>query len=108
MFYVVDGIIFFGSLLSINFNDVESIIVLKDVFFMVLYGSKVVNGVVMIIIKGGCKDVEKLILNISWGVIGRGIVEYDCISVEEYYFVMWEVYWNSFLILGIILLLEVN
>ena len=43
--YVVDGIIFSGSLSSINPNDVESITVLKDASSTALYGSKAANGV---------------------------------------------------------------
>ena len=98
--YVVDGIIFSGSLSSINPNDVESITVLKDASSTALYGSKAANGVVMITTKGGRKDAEKLTLNISRGVTGRGIAEYDRIGAEEYYPIMWEAYRNSLSISG--------
>ncbi|NET37731.1 MAG: TonB-dependent receptor plug domain-containing protein, partial [Cyanothece sp. SIO1E1] len=106
--YVVDGIIFSGSLSSINPNDVESITVLKDASSTALYGSKAANGVVMITTKGGRKDAEKLTLNISRGVTGRGIAEYDRISAEEYYPVMWEAYRNSLSISGSTPLTEAN
>lgn len=98
--YVVDGIIFSGSLSSINPNDVESITVLKDASSTALYGSKAANGVVMITTKGGRKDGEKLTLNVSRGVTGRGISEYDRISAEQYYPIMWEAYRNSLSVSG--------
>lgn len=66
--YVIDGVfvllknilkvvdedsygIFVNLLFNLNFNDIEFILVLKDVFVVLLYGLCVVNGVVMIIIK---------------------------------------------------------
>ena len=62
----------------------------------------------MITTKGGRRDAEKLTLNISRGVTGRGIAEYDRISAEEYYPVMWEAYRNSLSISGTTPLAEAN
>lgn len=98
--YVVDGIIFSGSLSSINPSDVESITVLKDASSTALYGSKAANGVVLLTTKGGRKGGEKFTVNLSRGISGRGISEYDRLNAEEYYPVMWEAYRNSLSISG--------
>lgn len=71
LLFVIDGIFvsnldnlgvngcFGGSvqnlLFMFNFNDIELIDVLKDVVVMVIYGLRVINGVVMVIIKRGKK-----------------------------------------------------
>jgi len=50
---VVDGVIFRGSLIDINPNDIESIDVLKDASSAAIYGSQSTNGVIIITTKGG-------------------------------------------------------
>ncbi|GAB1453709.1 TonB-dependent receptor [Draconibacterium sp.] len=45
---VIDGIIYRGSLVDINPNDIESIDVLKDASAAAIYGSQASNGVVLI------------------------------------------------------------
>src|SRR5690606_38932890 len=50
---VVDGIIFNGSLASVNMNDVEHIDILKDASAAAVYGSRSANGVILITTKTG-------------------------------------------------------
>jgi TonB-linked outer membrane protein, SusC/RagA family len=50
---VVDGIIYNGTLSSINMNDVENIDILKDASAAAVYGSRSANGVVLITTKAG-------------------------------------------------------
>lgn len=50
---VLDGIIFRGSLVDINMNDVESIDILKDASAAAIYGSEASNGVILITSKTG-------------------------------------------------------
>ncbi len=45
---VLDGIIYRGSLVDINANDIESIDVLKDASAAAIYGSQASNGVILI------------------------------------------------------------
>lgn len=53
VFVVIDGIFnCVGGFFRINFVDIESILVLKDVL-VVIYGVWVVNGVILVIIKWG-------------------------------------------------------
>jgi len=50
---VLDGIIYRGSLMDINMNDVASIDVLKDASAAAIYGSQASNGVLLITTKTG-------------------------------------------------------
>lgn len=61
---VVDGMIFRGSLVDINPNDIGSITVLKDASSAAIYGSQSSNGVILIETKKGTLS-EKPILSYS-------------------------------------------
>jgi TonB-dependent starch-binding outer membrane protein SusC len=61
---VVDGIIFFGSLVTLNPSDIESVNVLKDASSTAIYGSRASNGVILITTKTG-RISEKPIFNYS-------------------------------------------
>lgn len=50
---VLDGVIFRGSLIDINPNDIKSIDVLKDASSTAVYGSQAANGVIIISSKTG-------------------------------------------------------
>ncbi len=50
---VVDGVISYGSINSINTTDIESIDVLKDASAAAIYGSRAANGVIIITTKRG-------------------------------------------------------
>ena len=106
--YVVDGIIFSGALSSINPNDVESITILKDAASTALYGSKAANGVVLITTKQGSKGNDKFSVNLSRGFTGRALPEYERVTAEQYYPLMWEGYRNSLSISGDTPLEEAN
>lgn len=78
----VDGIDY-GILLDINFIDIEFIEVLKDVFFIVIYGIWGVNGIIMIMIKKGKEGKLKVFFNVF--VFFIMIIDYfDIMDVEEY------------------------
>lgn len=61
---VLDGIIFRGSMVDINMNDVESIDVLKDASAAAIYGSEASNGVILITSKQG-KQMKKPVIEYS-------------------------------------------
>lgn len=50
---VVDGVIFRGSLIDLNPNDIESVDVLKDASSTAIYGSEAANGVLIFTTKSG-------------------------------------------------------
>ncbi len=57
-----------NPLTSINFNDVESIDILKDAASSAIYGSRGANGVVIITTKKGINGATKLNFNIQTGI----------------------------------------
>ncbi|MCP9237135.1 SusC/RagA family TonB-linked outer membrane protein [Lewinella sp. JB7] len=93
--YVVDGIIFSGSLNSINPNDIESLTVLKDASSTALYGAKAANGVILITTKSGKSGQSRFNVNVSQGFSGRAIPEYDRLNPSQYYEIQWEGLRNS-------------
>ncbi|SFF56259.1 TonB-linked outer membrane protein, SusC/RagA family [Sunxiuqinia elliptica] len=64
---VVDGIIYNGSMASINISDVESIDVLKDASAAAVYGSRSANGVILITTKKGKTDKPVLAFSMYYG-----------------------------------------
>jgi TonB-dependent starch-binding outer membrane protein SusC len=66
--FVVDGIIYNGSIGNININDVESIDILKDASAAAVYGSRSANGVVIITTKKGKSDKPVISFNGYQGV----------------------------------------
>ncbi|GAB4025177.1 TonB-dependent receptor [Spirosoma gilvum] len=93
--YVVDGVPYNMSTSSINPDDIESISILKDASTTAIYGSRGANGVVMITTKKGKNNRSNLTFNASVGAISRGLPEYETVSAQEYYPLMWEVYRNT-------------
>ena len=60
--YVVDGVpIANSSILALNTNDFESVIVLKDASATSIYGSRAANGVIYITTKGGKRNTDSRI-----------------------------------------------
>ncbi|GAB3998729.1 TonB-dependent receptor [Spirosoma daeguense] len=93
--YVVDGVPYNMSTSTINPEDIESINVLKDASTTAIYGSRGANGVVMITTKKGKNNRNNLTFNASVGAISRGLPEYETVSAQEYYPLMWEVQRNT-------------
>ena len=53
---VIDGVLSYGSINSINTADIESIDVLKDASAAAIYGSRAANGVIIITTKKGASE----------------------------------------------------
>ena len=62
---VVDGVISYGSINSINTTDIESIDVLKDASAAAIYGSRAANGVIIITTKRGTSAKPVISFNAS-------------------------------------------
>lgn len=60
---VIDGVLSYGSINSINTADIESIDVLKDASAAAIYGSRAANGVIIITTKRGTSDVPTVNFN---------------------------------------------
>jgi TonB-linked SusC/RagA family outer membrane protein len=93
--YVVDGVPYDSGIANINPDDVESISILKDASTTAIYGSRGANGVVMITTKSGKTNKSNFNVHASYGAISRGLQEYETVSAQQYYPLMWEVMRNS-------------
>ena len=51
--YVLDGVTFDGNISSINPEDIENMVILKDATSTSIYGARGANGVVLITTKKG-------------------------------------------------------
>lgn len=59
---VVDGVVFRGSIIDLNPNDIESVDILKDASSTAIYGSQAANGVIIITTsKSGGKNGKPLV-----------------------------------------------
>lgn len=65
--YVVDGLVIAGGTRDIDFNNIESLEVLKDAAATAIYGSRGANGVVLITTKKGKAGATKFHLNFQTG-----------------------------------------
>ena len=67
--FVVDGVIYDGSLSDINPADIESVDVLKDASSVAVYGAKAANGVLAITTKKGKTGKPVITFNASVGTV---------------------------------------
>lgn len=88
--YVIDGVPYSGSNVSISTDDIESTTVLKDAAATALYGSRAANGVVMITTKKGRANTPRMNFTARLGFLNRAIPEYDRVSIPQYYEGMWQ------------------
>jgi TonB-linked SusC/RagA family outer membrane protein len=93
--YVVDGVIYDGTIANLNPDDIDNFSILKDASATSLYGAKAANGVIMITTKKGKSGSGQLQVRATQGYTTRGIAEYDRVNAYQYYPLMWEAYRNS-------------
>lgn len=93
--FVVDGFPYEGFIGDLNTNDIESISLLKDASSTALYGARAANGVVLITTKRGKTAEPRVNINATTGFSQRGLSEYDMVSTNDYYPVMWRALKNS-------------
>ncbi len=92
---VVDGVVFTGSLNSINPNDIESTTVLKDAAATAIYGSRGANGVVLVNTITGKGKSSFIEADVNFGVNKQLLPRYDVItSPEQYVGLTWEGLYN--------------
>ncbi|MDE7412323.1 MAG: SusC/RagA family TonB-linked outer membrane protein [Muribaculaceae bacterium] len=83
--YVVDGIVFEGSIADLNPADIESMSVLKDAASCALYGNRGANGVILITTKRAKKgDKVDVTLQIRQGGYTRGLPFYDRLDANQF------------------------
>ncbi len=83
--YVVDGIVFSGSIADLNPADIESMSVLKDAASAALYGNRGANGVILITTKKAKQQGKvEVNLQVRQGMYTRGLSFYDRQSTNEW------------------------
>jgi len=92
---VLDGIIFNGSLVSINPADIESVDVLKDASSTAIYGSRAANGVIIITTKKG-ESYGKPIFNYTGSYsIQTPAHDFEPLNRQEYIDRNRDIYWQQ-------------
>ena len=83
--YVVDGVVYNGTIADLNPADVESISVLKDAASSALYGNRGANGVILITTKKA-KNVGKVdvSLQIRQGMYNRALPFYNTLGADKW------------------------
>jgi TonB-linked SusC/RagA family outer membrane protein len=66
--YIVDGVIYYGNIMDIDANDIQSVDVLKDASSTAIYGSRGANGVIIFTTKRGAAGQTKVSVNSYAGV----------------------------------------
>lgn len=94
--YVLNGVVYDGSINALNMDDIESVTVLKDAAAIALYGARAAGGVVMMTTKSGKKGKATVDISVRESFLNRGIPEYDRLDTKDYYEMMWEATRNSF------------
>lgn len=100
--YVIDGIPvtaggalgYYNPMSDINFNDIESLEVLKDASASAIYGARGANGVVLITTKTGSKGKTKFNVGIQRGV-SSPTRKRDFLNASEYVELMREGAYNN-------------
>ncbi len=94
--YVVDGVVYEGSIADLNPSDIESMSVLKDAASSALYGNRGANGVILITTKKA-KNVGKvdITLQVRQGIYNRGLPFYDRLNADEWMETMLEGWTNG-------------
>lgn len=72
---VLDGAIYYGSLVDINPNDIKSVDVLKDASSAAVFGAKAANGVILITTKKGKAGKPTVTLNTNVGIANMSVHE---------------------------------
>lgn len=91
---VLDGVVYRGSLNTINPADIETITVLKDASATSIFGSMAGNGVINIVTKRGKGKTRVNFAGIS-GFSKRAVKEYEKVGMDEWMELNWEALRND-------------
>ncbi|WP_338814581.1 TonB-dependent receptor [Bernardetia sp. Wsw4-3y2] len=99
--YVVDGVPFYGDINTINNQDIESIVFLKDASAAALYGSRGANGVIILTTKKGKNNKVRVTFDTRIGISTRGIADYNVITdPAKYYEARFQAIRNDLILAG--------
>lgn len=93
--YVLDGVPYTGNLTSINPDDIENLVVLKDAAATAVYGARGANGVILITTKRGKAGHSEISVESKLGYNMLLLPRYQSISSPEQYIELaWEALYN--------------
>ncbi|NML22043.1 SusC/RagA family TonB-linked outer membrane protein [Pseudoflavitalea sp. G-6-1-2] len=91
---VLDGVVYRGSLNTINPSDIETITVLKDASATSIFGAMASGGVINIVTKRGKGKTRVNFAGIS-GFSSRAVKEYEKVGMDEWMELNWEALRND-------------
>ena len=92
---ILDGIVYYGNLSSINPNDIESFDILKDASSKAIYGAQAANGVILITTKrGGSEETPVVTYNASYST-GSPYKRLHSRDRESYLKMVRDIFWNE-------------
>ncbi|AJW64364.1 TonB-dependent Receptor Plug Domain protein [Elizabethkingia miricola] len=85
-----------SSIASLNNDDIESIVVLKDAASTAVYGARGSNGVIVITTKGGKKGRTRFNFNSNLGFQNDAVFKYNMVSAQQKLELLQESIMNTF------------
>jgi TonB-dependent starch-binding outer membrane protein SusC len=92
---ILDGIMYYGSLNSINPNDIKSVDILKDASSKAIYGAQAANGVILITTKSGINELKPLISYTGSYAVGEPAKRLHTRNREEYLDLLHDIFWKD-------------
>ncbi len=92
---VLDGVVYRGSIIDININDVQSIDILKDASSKAIYGSQAANGVMIITTIDGKRESKPTFNFSSYYSASEPVNAYVPLDRDGYIAKMSDIYWDE-------------
>ncbi|PPL02092.1 TonB-linked outer membrane protein, SusC/RagA family [Parapedobacter indicus] len=92
---ILDGIIFYGNLASINPNDIKTLDILKDASSKAIYGAQAANGVILITTKSGRGEQKPQITYTGSYAIGGPSNRLHTRNRESYLQMIQDIFWKD-------------
>lgn len=92
---ILDGIVYYGSLTSLNPNDIKSFDILKDASSKAIYGAQAANGVILITTKRGQNEGTPVITYNTSFSIGSPYNRLHTKNRESYLKMIQDIFWKD-------------
>jgi len=92
---ILDGIVYYGSITSLNPNDIQSFDILKDASSKAIYGAQAANGVILITTKRGQNEGAPVITYNTSFSIGSPYNRQHSKNRESYLKMIQDIFWQD-------------
>lgn len=92
---ILDGIVYYGSLTSLNPNDIKSFDILKDASSKAIYGAQAANGVILITTKRGQNEGSPVITYNTSFSVGSPYNRPHSKNRESYLKMIQDIFWQE-------------